>query len=120
MAAPAGGTIDAMAAPRVQILVCANERPPGAGKPSCAPRGAAAVLERFKARVRELGLGERVMVTGTGCLKHCSRGITVAIWPYNLWYQRVRVEDVDELLERSVIGDGQAVERLLMPDIPWE
>ena len=109
-----------MAAPQVQILVCANERPPGAGKSSCAPRGALDLLERFKARVRELGLGDRVMVTKTGCLKHCSRGTTVAIWPYNLWYGRVRIEDVDEIMERSVLGEGQAVERLRMPDIAWE
>jgi (2Fe-2S) ferredoxin len=109
-----------MATPRAQILVCCNERPPGAGKPSCAPRGAAAVLDAFKTRVRDLGLADSVMVTKTGCLKHCSRGITVAIWPYNLWYQRVRPEDVDEILQCSVVGGGQAVERLLMPDIPWE
>jgi (2Fe-2S) ferredoxin len=109
-----------MTAPKAHILICANERPPGAGKPSCAPRGALELLERFKARVRELGLADSVMVTKTGCLKHCSRGTTVAIWPHNLWYQRVRLEDVDEIVERSVVGNGQAVERLRMPDIPWE
>jgi (2Fe-2S) ferredoxin len=109
-----------MPKPRVHVLVCGNERPPGSGKPSCSPRGAEAVLGRFKDRVKELGLQDRVMVTRTGCLKHCSRGVTVVIWPYNLWYSRVRPEDVDEIVDRSVIGDGQEVERLRMPDIPWE
>jgi (2Fe-2S) ferredoxin len=109
-----------MARPRVQVLVCCNERPPGSGKPSCAPRGAEAVLARFKERVKELGLAGDVMVTRTGCLKHCSRGITVAVWPYNLWYQRVRPQDVEEIFERSVVGDGREVERLRMHDIPWE
>jgi len=109
-----------MAAPHVHVLVCGNERPPGAGKPSCAPRGAAAVLERFKARVREVGLADRVMVTKTGCLKHCSRGITVAIWPFGLWYHGVEPGDVDEIVERSLVGGGQPVERLRMPDIAWE
>jgi (2Fe-2S) ferredoxin len=109
-----------MAYPRVQVLVCCNDRPPGSGKPSCAPRGGEAVLARFKERVRELGLHQTVMVTKTGCLKHCTRGITVAIWPYGLWYQRVRPEDVDEIVEASVTGDGREVERLRMPDIPWE
>lgn len=106
--------------PEIQVLVCLNDRPREARKPSCLPRGAEAVYHRFKDRVRELGLRDRVMVTRSGCLKHCSRGITVAIWPYNLWYSRVRPEDVDEILERSVIGEGQEVERLRMPDIPWE
>ena len=77
-----------MPRPQVQILVCVNERPPDARKPSCGPRGSLEVYRRFKDRVRELGLRDGVMVNRTGCLKHCSRGITVAIWPYNVWYSQ--------------------------------
>jgi len=80
--------------PQIQILVCLNERPADSPKPSCAPRGSLAVYHRFKDRVKELGIRDRVMVTRTGCLKHCSQGITVAVWPYNLWYRGVTVEDV--------------------------
>lgn len=113
-----------MPSPEYQILVCLNERAPDAPKPSCAPRGALAVYHRFKDRVRELGIRDTVMVNRTGCLKHCSRGITVAIQPHNLWYSGVTPEDVDEILEVSVLGAGpdgsKVVERLRMPDIPWE
>ncbi len=109
-----------MPKPAIQILVCVNERPPEARKPSCGPRGSLEIYRRFKDRVRELGLRDRVMVTRTGCLKHCSRGTTVAVWPFNLWYGGVELEDVDEILEVSVVGEGRAVERLAMPDIPWE
>ncbi len=109
-----------MAAPQVQILVCANQRPPEKMKPCCAPRGGLELYRRFKDRVRELGLRDTVMVTRTGCLKHCSRGITVAVWPYNLWYRQVTLDDVDEILETTVIGQGQAVQRLAMPDVAWE
>jgi (2Fe-2S) ferredoxin len=106
--------------PQIQIQVCVNDRDPAAQKPSCAPRGSMELYQRFKDRVRELGLRDTVMVTRTGCLKHCSRGAVVAIWPYNLWYRRVTLADVDEILERTVQGGGQPVERLAMPDIPWE
>lgn len=109
-----------MAAPQIQILVCVNDRPPEKKKPSCAPRGGLELYRHFKDRVRDLGLRDTVMVVRTGCLKHCSRGMTVTVWPYNLWYQRVTLTDVDEILERSVIGKGKPVERLIMPDIPWE
>lgn len=109
-----------MPKPEIQILVCTNEREPGARKPSCGPRGAMDVYHRFKDRVKELGLRDRVMVVRTGCLKHCSQGITVAVWPYNLWYRRVTAGDVDEILETTVVGDGREVERLRMPDVPWE
>ncbi len=109
-----------MATPEIQILVCVNDRPPDARKPSCAPRGGLEVYRRFKDRVRELGVRDRVMVVRTGCLKHCSRGIAVAVWPWNLWYQRVTLDDVDEILETTVLAEGRVVERLRMPDIPWE
>ena len=112
-----------MPKPQIQILVCLNERPPDAPKPCCARRGSLEVYHRFKDRVKELGLRDRIMVVRTGCLKHCSRGITVAVWPYNYWYSRVGVEDVDEILEASVPTPerpAHEVERLRMPDIPWE
>ncbi len=108
-----------MSRPEIQILVCLNERPEGAAKPSCAPRGALAVYHRFKDRVKELGIRDRVMVVRTGCLKHCSQGITVAIWPLNLWYRAVTLDDVEEILQASVL-ERREVERLRMPDIPWE
>ena len=109
-----------MPKPKVQILVCVNERPPESKRPSCGPRGGLEVYRRFKDRVREMKIRDWVMLTRTGCLKHCSRGITVAIWPYNLWYQGVTLEDVEEILTSSVLGDGKEVERLRMPDQPWE
>jgi len=105
--------------PEIQILVCLNERPEDSPKPSCAPRGALAVYHRFKDRVKELGIRDRVMVVRTGCLKHCSQGITVAIWPLNLWYRGVTLDDVEEILQKSVL-ERRELERLRMPDIPWE
>lgn len=104
----------------MQILVCLNERSSDDKKPSCAPRGSLKVYHRFKDRVKEMGLKREVMVVRTGCLKHCSQGITVAVWPYNLWYRGVTVGDVDEILAKTVEGGGLEVKRLRMPDIPWE
>lgn len=107
-----------MAKPVVHILVCTNERPPEAAKPSCGPRGGLALYHQFKDRAKELGLRDQVMVTRTGCLKHCSRGITVVVQPLDCWYAGVTLEDVDEILKASEAG--REVERLRMPDIPWE
>ncbi|MCB1056881.1 MAG: (2Fe-2S) ferredoxin domain-containing protein [Acidobacteria bacterium] len=109
-----------MPKPEIQVLVCLNERPAGAAKPCCSAAGGLEVYHRFKDRVRELGVRDRVMVNRTGCLKHCSQGVTVAVWPYNTWYAHVTAGDVDEILERTVLGGGEEVEDLVMPDIPWE
>ena len=101
------------------MLVCVNERPPDARKPSCGPRGGLEVYRRFKDVVRARGVRDRVMVVRTGCLKHCSHGITVAVWPLNVWYSGVVLGDVEEIVDRTVIA-GEEVERLRMPDVPWE
>lgn len=110
-----------MPIPKVQVLVCVNERPESAAKPCCARRGGLEVYHRFKDRVRELGVRDEVIVTRTGCLKHCSQGITVGVWPWNLWYRGVTTEDVEEILRRTVLGGGEAVGRLRLPEeAPWE
>jgi (2Fe-2S) ferredoxin len=69
--------------------------------------------------VRERGLDGRVMVNRTSCLKHCSHGITVAVQPENVWYGGVTPADLEELVTCHLEG-GRPVERLFMPDIPWE
>jgi (2Fe-2S) ferredoxin len=108
-----------MPKPKVQILVCLNERSSDDKKGSCAPRGALKLYHRFKDEIKERGLKKDVMVVRTGCLKHCSQGCAVAVWPHNFWYRKVTVKDVDEILETTV-KKGEEVERLRMPDIPWE
>lgn len=107
-----------MPKPKIQILICTNEREADAKKPSCGPRGAMDVYRACKDRVKELGIRDEVMVVRTGCLKHCSKGIAVAVWPHNHWYKRVTPGDVNELVEAAV--EGRELERLEMPDIPWE
>ena len=111
--------MDHMAKPEHQVLVCTNTRPPGNPKGSCGEKGADALADQLKAMVKERGLAERVMVQKTSCLKHCSRGITLAVYPDNVWYAGVRTSDLDEILAAHLV-DGRPVERLFMPDIPWE
>lgn len=108
-----------MPKPNRHVFVCLNQRPPGNPKGSCGEKGSEDLLARLKALVAERGLRESVMVTGTRCLKHCSRGITVAVYPDNVWYAGVRPEDLAEICEVQ-LAQGQPIERLLMPDIPWE
>ena len=94
-------------------------RPPDNPKGSCGPRGAEELIDRLKAMVRERGLDHEVIVNRTSCLKHCSRGVTVAVQPDNVWYAKVTPGDLEEICTAHLEG-GHPVERLLMPDIPWE
>jgi len=104
--------------PELQLLVCTNERPAAAPKPSCGAGCGLDLYHRLKDLVRQRGLKESVLVTRTGCLKHCSRGATVAVWPANHWYGHVEVGDAEALLDAELAG-GELVSRR-MPPGPWE
>lgn len=113
------GYISDMAKPLRHVLVCLNQRAPGNPKGSCGEKGSEAVLTWLKELVAEAGLKETVMVVGTRCLKHCSRGVTVAVYPENVWYGGVKQEDLAEICDAH-LRRGKPIERLFMPDIPWE
>ena len=108
-----------MPRPQRHVFVCTNMRPAGNTRGSCGEKGSEALYARLKDLVRERGLRDTVIVSRTSCLKHCSRGITVAVYPDNAWYGSVRAEDLDEICASHLEG-GRPVERLAMPDIPWE
>lgn len=108
-----------MPKPERHVLVCLNVRPPGNPKGSCGEKGSEAVFEQLKAMVKDRGLSDRIIVNRANCLKHCSQGVTVAVYPENAWYARVRREDLEELCEEH-LRRGRVVDRLTMPDIPWE
>src|SRR5262245_2727918 len=105
--------------PERHVLVCLNSRPPGNPKGSGAEKGSEPLFERLKAMVKERGLGERIIVNRTSCLKHCSRGITVAVQPDNVWYAGVAEGDLEEICAAH-LEKGRPLDRLFMPDIPWE
>jgi (2Fe-2S) ferredoxin len=108
-----------MPKPTRHVLVCTNTRPAGNPKGSCGEKGSEALFDELKAMVKARGMAGRIIVNRTSCLKHCSRGITVAVQPDNVWYAGVAAGDLAELCQ-SHLEDGRPLERLLMPDIPWE
>jgi len=105
-------------APALQILICTNDRGADSPRPSCARRCGVELHRRLKDLVRERGLKASVLVTRTGCLHHCSRGTTVAVWPGNAWHGGVEVADAEELLDAALAG--RPLDRRRMPAGPWE
>ena len=99
------------------VFVCINQRAPGAERGCCADKGGPAVRDRFKKELAARGLLERVRANKSGCLDQCERGVTVVIYPEQVWYGGVTIDDVPEIVERHVVG-GEVVERLLMPEQP--
>ncbi len=81
----------------------------------CHAHGCQAVTAAFQAEIGQQKLGAKVDVRATGCHGFCERGPLVVIQPQGIFYQRVRVKDVPEILTETV-GKGNPVERLLYTD----
>ena len=85
--------------------------------PGCLAVGADKVSQAFQAAVRSKNLGVKVqpLIKETGCHGFCSQGTMVNLTPANLCYVRVKPEDVEEILQTSLVKGG-VVERLLYRD----
>ncbi|HQZ15624.1 MAG TPA: (2Fe-2S) ferredoxin domain-containing protein [Vicinamibacteria bacterium] len=109
-----------MPRPLRHLLICSNNRGPSHPRGSCGEKGGEKLAGLMKDLIRESGLKDTVLVSRTGCLKHCSRGVTAAVYPENVWYQGVGEADLPEICE-SHLKAGTPVARLLVPeDAPWE
>ena len=95
------------------IFICTNRRDPGNPKGSCADKGSEAVRDEFKRLLHDHGLKGRMRANAAGCLDQCARGAAVVVYPEQVWYGGVTAGDVEEIVERHLIG-GVPVERLRM------
>ena len=94
----------------LRVLVCA-----GTG---CVANGSLKVIEKFKelgANVRPMTQQDKVTIVPTGCHGFCEQGVLVVIPDLDVTYVRVKLEDVEEIVE-SHIKEGKPVERLLYVD----
>ena len=85
------------------------------GGTGCLSSHSAEIREKFEAIVAEKGLGDKVTVNQVGCFGFCSQGPFVKIYPEDTLYRLVKLEDVEEIIEKDIIG-GEVVERLLYVD----
>ncbi len=81
------------------------------GGTGCIAYGCKKVVEAFKTELEKQGLTDKVKLLVTGCHGFCERGPLVVIRPENLFYQRVKAEDVPEVIEKTV-KNGELIERL--------
>lgn len=97
------------------VFVCINERPKGHPKGCCLEKGSAAVRDAMKSLLHERGLKDRVRINNAGCLDACAHGISMVIYPEGIWYGGVKIADVPEIIDRTIIN-GEVIERLLILD----
>jgi NADH-quinone oxidoreductase subunit F len=98
-----------------RVIVCA-----GTG---CVANGSKKVLDALEKRMAAAGLdvvlefkpeghGDGVRLSHSGCQGFCQMGPLVTILPESILYTKVAVEDVDDIVDRTLVK-GEIVERLL-------
>jgi NADP-reducing hydrogenase subunit HndC len=82
--------------------------------PGCLALGADKISQAFQSAVQTQGLGVKVqpLIKETGCHGFCSQGTLVTVAPANLCYVRVKPEDVQEIVQTTLVQGG-VVDRLL-------
>jgi (2Fe-2S) ferredoxin len=79
-----------------QIFVCAT---PGEGR--CGAKGGDELLETFRAEVERRGLSQAAVLRNA-CTRRHHEGPVVFVYPDDVWYTRVRAEDVPAIVERHL------------------
>ena len=92
---------------RAHVLCC--------GGTGCTSSGSAQIIARFEEKIKEVGLEHEVKVVRTGCFGLCEAGPVVIVYPEGTFYSRLKVEDVDEIVEEHLLK-GRQVEHLVYTD----
>lgn len=103
-----------MARFRHHIFVCENLRPADSPKGCCAAKGSETVRQAIKDEIDRRGWRKVVRASAAKCLDQCALGVTVVVYPEDIWYGGVRLADVSEILDS--LREGRVVERLRIPD----
>ncbi len=97
------------------VFVCTNEREPNHPKGCCAAKGSEEVRDALKAELKKRGLSHTVRANNAGCLDACEYGVTMVIYPEGIWYGGIIKEDIEEIIDRTIVG-GEVIQRLLIPN----
>ncbi|MDZ4819649.1 MAG: (2Fe-2S) ferredoxin domain-containing protein [Planctomycetota bacterium] len=97
------------------LFVCCNQRKPGHARGCCDEAGNQALRDHFKDALKQRNLGPLVRANQAGCLDQCEQGPVLVIYPQGIWYGGVQLDDVDRIIDQTIIG-GQILEDLLIDE----
>ena len=97
--------------PQKHIFICTSSRINGQQKGFCHSKGSVELVMKFMDEVEERDLGGEVFVSNTGCFGICEQGPIVVVYPDNVWYGNVTIEDVEIIMNEHIEGN-KPVQRL--------
>lgn len=83
-----------------KILVCTND---SAGKNGCcAARDGLEIFQALRQAAKDRGVHPRIRVGQARCLGQCACGTNVMIYPDNIWYSAVTLQDVAKIIDAHI------------------
>ena len=100
-------SLDTTGSYRAHVLVC--------GGTGCKASHSEAIYHALTQEVKAKGLEKEIKVVETGCNGFCAAGPIMVIYPGGIFYQRIKAEDVPEIITEHMIN-GKPLERLMFRD----
>lgn len=94
-----------------RIYVCDSHKPKVHGGGCCNDKGSQGLLLEFNRQLHEHNLHTKVELIPTTCLSQCLTGVSVRVWPDQVYYGQVRHDDVSDIVIQHLIH-GQPVDGL--------
>jgi len=82
------------------IFVCTNDCQ--GDKPSCGDHQGEMVFKELRRIAKDRKLHPRIRVAQAKCLGQCHQGVNIMIYPDDVWYSGVTIDDVEALAEKHL------------------
>ena len=79
--------------------------------------GARAVEKALVNEIAKKGLSDEIAVLETGSIGATGQGVVIVVYPEGVYYRKVTVGDVSELVEEHLLK-GRQVKRLVLSEVP--
>jgi (2Fe-2S) ferredoxin len=91
-----------MKSPEYHFFICNSYRIGGEAQGACNKKGATDLLQYLEGEILDRGMD--AAVSSTGCLKVCTKGPVMVLYPHGKWFGEVSEEKIDAILD--ALQDG--------------
>ena len=92
-----------MTSPDYHFFICNSYRVTGEPQGVCTKKGARDLLSYLETEILDRGMDG--IVSSTGCLKVCTEGTVMVLYPQGKWFGEVTEEKLDAILD--ALEDGE-------------